>query len=235
MSRLIGLYPRPWRERYEVEFREVLAARPPKLAGRIDIIRGALDERLRSQVPGPERVPDRTGFGPLVGFVLLVVAVLIGANGPQRYDAYGTYRDGALALPVLFAALILLSIGLYRVVDRLPVEARASRAAGWTAIIAGPIWALTPWVMPIGLIFLVGVLGLAVGARRAGIWPAWSELVLVVTLVVPAGFFVALPFVPWYTTRVLELNLLLIIGPIGAIWLVVGALLLRGAPRPTLA
>ncbi len=235
MSRLVGLYPRPWRERYEAEFRELMAERPPALADRIDIVRGALDERLRPQVPGPERTPDRIGFGPLVGFALLAGAVLIMANGPVRYDEYGMYRDGALAFPLFIISLILLSIGLHRVVDRLPAEATVPRAAGWAAIIAGPIWALMPWVMPIGLAFLVGVLGVVVGARRARIWPAWSEVVLVTALVVPAGLFLALPFLPWYTMRVLDLNYLIILGPISVVWLVVGVLVLRGAPRPTLA
>ncbi|MEK6721742.1 MAG: hypothetical protein AABZ33_13895 [Chloroflexota bacterium] len=231
MSRLVGLYPGPWRERYEAEFRELIAERPPTFADRIDIARGALDERLRPQVPGPERTPDRVGFGPLVGFALLAGAVLIMANGPVRYDEYGMYRDGALALPLVIISLILLSIGLHRVVNRLPAEATVPRAAGWAAIIAGPIWALMPWVMPIGLVFLVGVLGLAVGARTARIWPAWSEVVLVAALVVPAGLFLALPFLPWYTMRVLEVNLLIVVGPMSLVWLVVGGLLLRGSPR----
>ena len=235
MSRLVDLYPRPWRDRYEDEFRSLLAERPPSLAGRIDIVRGALDERLRPQVPGPGHVRDRAGLGPLVGFGLLVAAIVVAANGPVHYDRYGMYRDGALGMPLLFVGLLLLSFGLYRVVDRLPAQAVVSRASGWTAIIAGPIWSLMPWVMPVGVVFLVAVLGLAVGARRAGIWPAWAEVALVIALVLPAGFMSALPFVPWYTMRVLELNLLLIIGPISAIWLIVGVLQWRGVPRPTLA
>lgn len=235
MTRLLALYPRAWRDRYEAEFLILLAERPPSLGDRLDTARGALDAHLHPQEPGPGRERDRSGFGPLLGFVLLVGAVVIMANGPVRHDEYGAYRDGMLGMPLFFVSLLLLSFGLYRVVDRLPAAAMASRAAGWTAIIVGPIWSVMPWVAPIGVALLLGVLGLSVGARRAGIWPAWSEIVLVVALAVPTGMLLALPFVPWYTMRVLELNPLVFVGPIGAIWLVVGGLLLRGAPRPTLA
>ena len=39
MSRIVRLYPAAWRERYEPEFVELLAARPPGLIDRLDIIR----------------------------------------------------------------------------------------------------------------------------------------------------------------------------------------------------
>lgn len=235
MTRLMALYPRAWRDRYETEFQILTSERPPTLADRLDTVRGALDAHLHPQLPGAGRERDRTGIGTLAGFVLLVVAFVVMANGPVHYDEYGMYRDGALGAPLLFVSLILLSIGLYRVVERLPAGAAVPRAAGWTAIIAGPIWALMPWVIPLGIALLLGVLGLGVGARRAGIWPVWSEVVLVAALALPTGFMLALPFVPWYAMRVLEISPVLIVGPMGAIWLVVGGLLLRGAPRPTLA
>lgn len=232
MSRLVALYPTGWRSRYEDEFLALLASRPPSIEDRIDIVRGAVDARLHPQVPVPERVPDRYGLGPLVGLVLLVGAVLLAANGPVRYDDYGTYREGGAALPLFVLSLVLLSVGLYRLVGRLPIGARWSRAAGWIAIVAGPIWALMPWVMPIGLIFLLGALGLAVGARRAGLLPAWSVILLAVTLAIPEGLFAAMPFLPWYAFRVSGLDFLIILGPISVLWLVVGGLLLRGFPRP---
>lgn len=80
--------------------------------------------------------------------------------------------------------------------------------------------------------FLLGALGLAVGARRAGIMPAWSVIVLAFVLAVPAGLFAAMPFLPSYAFRVSGLDFLIVIGPISVLWLLVGALLLRGFPRP---
>ena len=231
MSRLTALYPTTWRERYEDEFDAVLTARPPSVGERVDIVRGALDAHLHPQIPGPVRIPDRYGFGPLVGLVLLVVAVLLAANGPVQYDDYGTYRDGVAAIPFFVLAMVLLDVGLYRVVLRLPDGAAGAGAAGLIAIVAGPTWGFMPWMAPIGLIFILGVLGLAVGARRAGIMPTWTLVVLVAALAVPAGLFAATPFVPWYVLRESGLNFGIVIGSMAIVWLVFGGVLLRGFPE----
>ena len=50
MSALVRLYPRPWRERYEIEFLAVLASRPPSIGDRVDIVRGAVDARLHPEL-----------------------------------------------------------------------------------------------------------------------------------------------------------------------------------------
>lgn len=52
MSALIRLYPQAWRDRYEAEFRGVLASRPPGMRDRIDIVGGAIDARLHAELPG---------------------------------------------------------------------------------------------------------------------------------------------------------------------------------------
>jgi hypothetical protein len=234
MNRLIALYPTTWRARYEDEFQALLATRSPSIRERLDIVAGAVDAHLHPQVTGPERVRDRYGLGPLAGFALLVGAVLLMANGPVQTDEYGTYRDGSAALPLLVLAAILLSVGLFRVMVQLPDAEGGPFRAGLIAMIAGPTWSFMPWAAPIGLLFLLAVLGLAVGARRVGLWPAWSEVLLVVLLVVPAGFMTAMPFVPWYAMRVSGVDFLMFLGPVGGIWLVVGGLLLRGFPRRAL-
>ena len=59
MTRLIGLYPQTWRDRYEDEFLALLAERPPDPLDSLDIVRGAIDARLHPQVPGSPRPPDR--------------------------------------------------------------------------------------------------------------------------------------------------------------------------------
>ncbi len=231
MSRLVSLYPAPWRSRYEDEFLAVLAARPPTIGDRFDIVRGAVDARLHPQVSGPQRVTDRYGIAPLAGFGLFVAAMWLAANGPQRSDEYGSYRDGGAALPFLVLAMVLLSVGLYRLVDRLPLEAGWPRAAGWTAVVAGLLWSVAPWIMPIGVVFLLGVVGLAVGARRAGIVPAWSVVALALVSAIPAGLFAATAFLPWYALRLSGLDPLIVVGPLSLLWLVIGGLLLRGFPE----
>ena len=58
MSALVRLYPRSWRERYEIEFLAVLASRPPSVGDRVDIVRGAMDARLHPELSG-DRDPSR--------------------------------------------------------------------------------------------------------------------------------------------------------------------------------
>jgi hypothetical protein len=233
MNRLIALYPAAWRARYGDEFGALLASRPRSPREWVDIVVGAADAHLHPQVSPPSRVRDWFGIAPLIGLGFLALAVELMASGPVHYDEYGTYRDGAAALPFLVLAFVLLSIGLFRIVDRLPGDASGSRFAGWTAIVVGPVWAFMPWVLPLALAFIVGLLGLAVGARRAGLLPAWSEVLLVALLAIPAGLMTAMLFLPWYAVRVAELNYLVILGPLAAPWLIVGLLLLRGYPEPT--
>ena len=191
MSRLVGLYPSDWRVRYEGEFLALLEERPPSIRDQFDIARSAIDAHLHPQVNRPQRIRDRYGLGPLAGFGLFALAVFLMATGPVQFDEYGIYRDGSAAFLPLIVAAALLSVGLYRIVDRLPAGAKGSRVAGWLAIGAGLGWISIPWLLPVGLVFLLAVLGLAAGARRLGIWPTWSFVVLVAALVVPAGLIAA--------------------------------------------
>jgi hypothetical protein len=57
MSRLIRLYPRAWRDRYEDEFLALLEERPPKIGDTVDIVRGALDAHLQPRMNGAEPTP----------------------------------------------------------------------------------------------------------------------------------------------------------------------------------
>jgi hypothetical protein len=232
MNRLVGLYPAAWRVRYGEEMEVLLADRPPTFRDRLDIIRGALDARLHPDLAGDGWRLDRRGFAPLAGFALLWVAVVIAANGPLMHDEYGSYREGGAALPFFILSMILLSVGLYATIVRLPVDDRLSAVAGVIAIVAGPVWAMMPWVLPIGFAFLVGVSLLAVGARRAGVWSLPAEAIVVVAAALPAGLMLAQMFLPWYAMRVSGLNFLVVIGPLALIWLVVGTMTLRGVERP---
>lgn len=232
MSRLLRLYPRLWRDRYGEEFDALISSRPPSVVDRLDIIRGAIDARLHPQLRGPDRVPDRYGFVSLAGFGLLAAAVIIWANGPVRHDEYGTYREGEGGLAFVLLAAALLSVGLYRVVVRLPAGASVARISGWIAIITGPVWSIMPWVMPLGVLFVVSVMVVAVGAGRAHIWPAWLVAMVILPPAIPAGLMAVLAFLPWYTLRLAGVDALILVAPIGGLWLAVGFGLLRGFPRP---
>ena len=234
MSRLIRLYPRVWRLRYEAEFLALLAERPPSVGDRVDIVHGALDARLRPQLPGESRVRDRRGYLALLGLGAWVGALLIWLNGPVHYDEYGSYHDGAAALPVFVLAVVLLIVALAAVVRRLP--AGAARAVGSIALVAGPTWAVMPWVAPIGLLFLIGLVAVAAGARKAGIWSTWTLFALLGTVAAPMIVFAVTPFLPWYAMRQASQELgVLILLSLGGIWLVVGAALLHGHAGGTAA
>ena len=235
MSRLVSLYPAPWRSRYEDEFLAVLESRPPTVTDRLDIVLGALDARLHPHVRGPERIPDRSGYLPLLGFALFWIAMAIAVTGPVIVDSYGSYRDAAAALPAFATSMLLLSVGLARIVARLPSEAGLAAVAGVLAMSFGPLWALVPWLLPFAILFLVGLFGLAVGARSAGIMSTGALVVLGLGLVIPFILMLAAAVLPWYALRTSEVSPILLIAPLSVAWIVTAWTLLRGfepSPRP---
>jgi hypothetical protein len=234
MSRLIALYPAVWRARYEDEFLALLAERPPESVGeRLDIVRGAIDARLHPQLPGVERVRDRTGYAVLLGFVAFWTGIGIAANGPVQYDDFGSYRDGSAGLPFLVLAMVLLSAGLYRVIVHLPLGSSRTALAGTIAIITGPCWGFVPWFVPAGLAFVVGTFILIAGARGARVLPTWSAALAGLALVVPAALFAAMLILPWYALRTSGIEGVFVIAPLSLLWLAIGGALLRGFASST--
>jgi hypothetical protein len=206
MSRLLSLYPRSWRDRYELEFRALIDQRPPSLADRFDVVRGALDAHLHPQVRrGADRAPEpsrpeadlrvarRLGLGAIAGAAVWVAAFAVASVGPIRYDGDGAYRDGSSALLLLILAAGLLTAGLVGQFILLPATARLARLGAGAAIPFLILWALAPWLWWFGLLVLLGLLALAVGGRLSGIWPTRYTVTVVlacaaVVAVVAFGF-----------------------------------------------
>jgi hypothetical protein len=232
MSHLLALYPEAWRARYGDEFIALLEDRPPKLRERFDIVRGALDAHVSPQLPGPDRVSDRAGLGAIVGFALFYVALVLALNGPEHIDEYGTYRDGMAAVPFFLLAMALLSIALFRTVLRLPPAKVGARAVGLIGLGCGLLWSMAPWLVPLLMIFLVGVVVVAVAAYRAGLWPVWLPVLLALCVVAPLVIGVVQLMLPWYALRQAGFNFLIIFVPISGLWLVYGIGLLRGFTTP---
>lgn len=193
MSRFVRLYPRAWRDRYESEFLGLIEERPPALAERFDIVRGAIDAHLHPQVrrrgvetrPPPVSDADlgvarRLGFATLVGAVLWPAAFAVAATGPVVYDGSGPYRDGSAAFPILILAVLLLAGGLLGHLIQLPAEARLARAGALTAIPFLLLFGMGPWMWPLGLTAIVLLIVLAIGGLRSGAWPAWASVAVVV-------------------------------------------------------
>jgi hypothetical protein len=237
MTRLIGLYPRAWRTRYEDEFLALLSDRPPDVLDRLDIVRGAIDARLHPPAePAPAPIeppvargpwPVRAGWLTLLGGVIWISAMVVAINGPMIVEEWGTYRDGAAALPLFFAAVVLLGVGMVALVLVLPASAHAARAAAFLASLTGPLWGLAPWLFWCGLIAFAGLLIVGVAAWRAGRW-SWIELGVLFASILPAwtiGLAVSSGLVELSTPNPdLQFAIFAMLVPS---WLVVGASLVR--------
>jgi hypothetical protein len=230
MSVLLRLYPAPWRQRYGEEFLALISERPQSLEDRVDIVRGAIDARLHPQlaVPAPQ-LADRAGFAVFAGLGLFVAGILLAINGPVQEDEYGTYRDGAAALPFFIGAMVSLSVGLFRLLDHLSLERLGPRSAAWTAIITGTFWSLLPWGLMVGLIFFVAILAFAIGAWRAGLLSAAMTAAFVLVVLGPIVELAMMTVTPWYANR--GSNGILLLLPMAGLWPLVGYRLLRGFPR----
>jgi hypothetical protein len=191
MSRLVDLYPRAWRARYGGELLALLEERPPTLADRLDVVRGAFDARLHPQLPGGDVAPvdersnvgRRAGWATLAGALVWLLSLVVAINGPLVRDGSDVYRDGMVAMPIFVLAMILLVVGLAATALRLPEPARVGRGAAWVAGVGLILWAMAPWVLLTGLAGVIGLAVLGLAAVRAGTWPALS---LVVVVAVPA-------------------------------------------------
>lgn len=230
MRGLISLYPRAWRERYGDEFLSLIAERPPSLRDRLDIVRGALDAHLSPQLPGPDLIPDRSGFVPLAGVLSIAIGLLVAVNGPVHEDEYGSYRDGAAALPFVILAMAALAYGIYRLWKRVPSDSVVSGSAAALAIICGLFWSMAPWVLASLAVCLVAIVILAATASRAGVWPTPITIALFVLGAIPVAMIAVMLSQPWYAFRGAEVVMLAVFAPLLGIWTVLGVGLLRGFP-----
>jgi hypothetical protein len=227
---LLRLYPRPWRDRYGEEFEALLADRPPSVRHRVDIVRGALDAHRHPQLVDPDRVTDRWWQVPLVGLGLFAIGVLLLAAAPERYDAYGSYRDGGIALVPMFGAIALLIAGIARLVVLLPTEAGALRFIGFAGVSAGVVFAMAPWTGILGATFFGATLVVAVGAWRVAVIPGRLAAALVVALSGPTALYLATIVLPWYWMRQAGISAFVLFGLVVLVWPLV-ALCVRSASR----
>lgn len=240
MSRLVALYPRDWRDRYEDEYLALLADRPPDSRGSLDIVRGAIDARLHPQVPGSPRVPVEApsigrwslvaGWTTLLGAGLFYLGVVLAANGPIVVDGTDTYRDGSAGLPFIFLAMVCLVVGMVAVVLTIP-PSRSANAAVYIGSLAGLLWAGAPWLFWAGLITFGGLVVIGGAAWRARAWSGWRLAALVACIGSAWGLaFLALSG----TVAAPEGFQFVLFGIGGLAWPIVGTSLIRRrrAPAP---
>lgn len=224
MSRLVRLYPRAWRDRYEDEFLALLEARPPTSRDMIDTVFGAVDAHLHPQgdispQPWTHRLPG-------------LFALIAGATWSAVFLAFVFWQDAAWAVAILIpVSLLLMFLSLPG--DYMAAHGRRIAIAlglvGLCIVVANLPYSLPTVVAGIGgyLIALGGMLTLA--AIRAEIGPSrrWTLLVLAVLLPAAIGLPVALGL---GTVSEDEAWVLVLLLPYGLAWLFVGLrLAIRGS------
>jgi hypothetical protein len=240
MIRLVALYPRTWRDRYEEEFLALLSERPPDPLDRIDIVRGAIDARLHPQVQGAPVEPEppvvrgpwpvRAGWLTLLGGVLWIATMIVAVNAPIVVDGGRPYRDAAAAAPLFFTAVVLLGVGMLAVVLELPAPARAARTAAFVSSLVGLLWALAPWLVMAAMVAFAGLLVVAVAAWRAGRWSSLELGILVAGVALWCGPILAYAVGVWVPLTQDPDTQFLVFGALVAAWVAVGVSLVR-APR----
>ena len=230
MSRLVGLYPRPWRVRYESEFLALLAARPPSLRDRLDIVLGAVDARIRPQLPGGAAPSEYTvargaGLAAIAGGALWCATYL----GPGLARAEGEWSG----LIVLAVGLMLLSLpGAYLAAYRRPLlVASGVGVVSVLAILGGQLpYGLLLAGPGLALLALLGPGALALAAARAGVAPRRRWWLLAGAFAAPLGGAVLAGLGAFAAGNWVALAVAASL-PYGLAWTLIGASLIRHGGR----
>jgi hypothetical protein len=221
MSRLVRLYPRAWRARYEGEFLDLLADRKLTVRDRLDIVGGAIDARMHPQIAAS---PDQPYPGVPLGWRLPGLFAM--AGGALWCAAYANSVTSSKAADD-FAPLIALALGL--MATSLPggYLAGYSRQLGRGLALAAVclvLFSLLPWGPSfIPMLILIGLLGggmLALGAARAGTGRTARWWLIAAVFAIPLA--VLFGFGPASGQPGLWLAVVSVL-PYGLAWLVLGA------------
>lgn len=142
-GRLLALYPRPWRARYEPEMLALLADRPPTWRDRIDLVRGALDAHLHPA--RSSRLPGRAAL--LAGAAWTVVALAVLAE-PVPPDWPGLWAWTLMPALIAVAAGAIATLGFALRLGDAP--GRVGRAAASLVIATSALWGLALAVAIVG-------------------------------------------------------------------------------------
>ena len=232
MSGLVRLYPRTWRDRYEVEFLGVLASRTPSLRDRFDIVRGAMDARLHPELPG-----STEGSRPKMQPAPLAAAASVSAGVVwlawlglvlRDFRGCGTGMPESQALMVALAALMGLAFASAHVFLPMAAQATMRPFGGIVASIAPVSFTLTAFGGGSTLAFaLLGsaALAAAMGGRAipVPVAMAWAASTLLALTVM----------VSFINGGGREVGLLALGLPLGLSWILIGVVVARrGVPSP---
>ena len=229
MSRLIRLYPRAWRDRYEDEFVALVEAHRPGVRDRVDIVRSAVDARIHPQV---QARPEPRGEGELhmstrVGAAIAAVAggaVIAGAglgmNATSVTPSLG-YKESGWAFLAAATAFMLLALAAFLSSQRLPAEARYWRAVP-AAMFVAALLVMLPWPVSFVGFFATIAAATVFGLVMYGAQGRPTGILIAVTSVMLFGFNT-------------ETGAALLTVPFGVAWVAFGLDVLIRRARNTLA
>ena len=217
MSGLIALYPNAWRERYELEFRALMAERPPSPRDRLDIVRGALDARFHPQLNSTnlDRTPLRIRVAAAVAALGGAIWVVAGLAflGSSIIPGLG-YKDSSLAVVIAIAAASVTGIAA-SMISRSLSGPHVVLSISAASIVFGGLAMTLPWpVVALGYFtaMIATVLFGLIATPRLGL----------IGIVLAVGALLALGFNT-------EDQRALLLVPLGAGWLLFGLVLgIRG-------
>ncbi len=234
MSRLVRLYPRRWRDRYEAEVLDLLEQRTISVADRFDLVRGAIDAHLHPQLPGqePGSEPSRQPVTHRIpGLVALTAGLLWTADVTFLLVWGDPARDWGSLIGTAFVLMLISLPGDYMLTGH---GRRIAIGLGLVAVCFACFAAIPVW--PIQLAFAVSgyliVLGgmLALAALRAGIGSTGRWRLLGLTIALPALIGAAAVVGLTGPGPSSQFAYALVV-PYGLAWLVVGLqLAYRGSP-----
>jgi branched-subunit amino acid transport protein AzlD len=200
-ARLLRVYPRWWRDRYEDEVAAVMEARPPGMRARVDLLRGAFDAHL--QGPEPGKTPRGAVVASLISGGAWTIAGIASLGGPTSPDWPGYLES---TMPIALAgvlAILVAGLGIARLawssngpIVELTVLAFVIGHLLWAialtvAILGGPYGSVTAITQSLAAIATAG-LGLVL--LRAGTHPVGEAVVVagaILLLPTPAAWLVA--------------------------------------------
>lgn len=232
MSKLVRLYPRDWRDRYETEFLSVLEARPPSTSDRLDIVRGAIDARLHRGFAGssdrpqptmqPARLAGATAAVAGLGFLAWTGLVL------REFRGWGAGMPESAGVMVVLSTVTFLALAAAHLALAVAVGSNMRAVGTFAAAAAAVCFTLTGlgggWTLVFALV-ASGVLAAAMACRSisrwlAAIWIGSSVLTLAVMLRFVEG-------------GGQDVGLLAGAIPLGLSWILVAAVVtVRGLPSP---
>jgi hypothetical protein len=200
---LLRLYPSAWRVRYQDEFCALLAQRPPGARDLVDILFGALDARLRSDLVTGRGIPmarriRQSEIAIFLSFVVFGVAMLGIARLPDPLATWDAATRSHPELAVLFNAIVgfALLAGLGMIAGGVPVFLSTLKHS-WIER-RRDILALLGGAVLLGIVFAVysAVVAVNISARPGtGVRPL-RPLDVVLTLIWLALFLLGVVVIP---------------------------------------